>query len=157
MMSRRIFQNEKPLRYSHIRMGRRAPKTEPPAWLLAETPPEAGIRHLQWVLYRQVDAYPTGPKGLAADMDVAEGVISNWKLARRGVNMSPDHVVRLARLLKLSTDELLGVEPLPSINVVALDSGLGRVEAAAVQLAEELRTLRASAAQAAREPSVSRR
>lgn len=118
-------------------MGRRVLKRELPVWLTADAPPEPGVRHIQWVLYRRAESYPSGPKGLAIDMDVHESVISNWKHAVRGDNMSPDRVVRLAQLLRMTTDELLGVTtPRPDLN--ALNGWIDEVIGAADELTGKL-------------------
>ena len=133
------------MRYSYMQMAV-AEKTEKTApWVLDSQAPTAGAKHLQWLLHRRVDAYPGGPKALAYDLGVSQSTISNWHRGVRGDNMSPDHVVGLARLLNLTTDHLLGVMPLPAIDAERLQSGLARVEDAAVALAEELRGLRQAA------------
>lgn len=75
-------------------------------------------------------------KALAHALGLHASTVYNWRSGARGVG--PDDLVALARYFKISTDELLGLKPLPPVNLDAVDRRLARAHEAAEALAAAL-------------------
>lgn len=104
-----------------------------------EPEPGPGTAHLRWVLRKRAEGYPGGQKALSIDVGVSQPTVSNWLRGTRGGRISPDQVVALARVFNITTDELLGVTPLPTIDPRALRAGLERMRRELDGVAEQAR------------------
>lgn len=95
---------------------------------MKKTAPKAGLAHLQAVLAERIPTYRGGQKALAHDLGVSESTISHLASGVRGTRISPDNIVALARIWGITTDQLLGVEPIPpvAIDIAALDDAIER-------------------------------
>jgi len=89
-------------------------------------------------------------KALALALAVDTSTVYNWRAGKRG--LGPDEVAALARYLRMTTDQLLGLRPPPDpppVDVTAIQEHVDRVEQAAVTLAQAAGQLRAEVGAAA--------
>jgi hypothetical protein len=105
-----------------------------------DPPPPAGTPYLLWLIRKRLRERPEVQQDLAGKIGVPPTTVTLWKNSAhgRGGRISPDQIVALASHWEMTTDQLLGVKPLPPIDVAALRDGLGVVEATAAKLATDL-------------------
>ncbi len=79
-------------------------------------------------------------KALAHALGRSASTVYNWRSGKRGMDF--DDVVALAREFRMTTDQLMGVQPPPAVNLADVDRAVVKVGASVRGLVGDLRALR---------------